>query len=85
MTRQRKRLVPPSCLLAPACQRLWLVDYDDASNESSHVLAVQSTLAPDRRDVSSRALASRFLRSSFEEGYVVRGLLDGSLPYRPTS
>ena len=60
-------------VLAPAYQRLWLVRYNDAS-ESSPVLALRSTLAPDRFDVSSRASTSRRPRPPSDGGYVVRVL-----------
>jgi len=74
MTRDTATLVPSfGTVLASACQRLWLVSYDDAYG-SSRLLALLLTLAPDRFDVSSRPLASRFACPSSDGGYVVRAL-----------
>ncbi len=59
-----KEYVSPCALLravlAPACQRLWRVGYNDAYR-NSRVFALLLTLAPDRPDVSSRTLSSRLV------------------------
>lgn len=60
-------------VLAPACQRLWRVGYNDACG-NSRVFALLPTLAPDRLDVSSRTLSSRFAYPPCGGGYIVRVL-----------
>lgn len=49
------------------------------------MLTMPLTLAPTRVDAGRHAILSRFRHSPSGEGYIVRGLLDGPLPARPTS
>jgi hypothetical protein len=53
--------------------------------ESSHMLAVPQTLGPVRLGAGRPEFASRLAQQSFGCGYIVRGLLNGSLPTRLTS
>jgi hypothetical protein len=68
-----------------ACQHLWLLLFCRCFNESSHVLAMPQTLAPIHLDAGRSEFASRLTQQPCGCGYVVRGLLDGSLPNRLTS
>jgi len=73
---RRKRLKLPSplqCLLAQACQHLWLVISDDAY-KSSLMLTIPSTLAPSLPDAGRYIVPSRFGCQSYDCGYVVRRL-----------
>lgn len=57
----------------------------DDSKRDSHMLTMSLTLAPTRIDARRHAVLSRFWHLPKGKGYIVRGLLDGLLPVRPTS
>jgi len=70
----RQPLDPLRCLLAPAYQCLWLVTFNDASDESSLVLTFPATLAPNRSGISSHLFPSRMGGPSCDGGYIVGAL-----------
>jgi hypothetical protein len=76
---------PPYPLHFRACQHLEAPLFLSMLNESSHMLAMPQTLAPVRLDAGRSEFTSRLTQQPYGCGYVVRGLLDGSLPNHLTS
>ena len=64
-----------------AAQHFRLSSRDDAY-EHLYILIVRSSLGPSPPNAGRYTVASRFRRCSYEHGYIVQGLQNGSLPPR---
>ena|SRR5215467_10796997 len=75
-TRQRQKIIGQYPV-----EHFRLSSADDAC-EHLYILIMRSSLGPSPPNAGRYTVASRFRRRSFERGYIVQGLQNGSLPPR---
>ena len=64
-----------------AAQHFRLSSRDDAY-EHLYILTIRPSLGPSPPNAGRYTVTSRFRRRSYERGYIVQGLQNGSLPPR---